>query len=115
MAESHVDFLSISKQIQGSNMQMQSGDLLQKDTAFSVETGNFLTTADDVANLVVGINQQQPVYLKQMAQVEEGPETSNQYVLFGYGKADTVKSKCIQIKLSCHYVKLLPKRKVRMR
>ena len=92
MAENHVDFLSISKQIQGSNMQMQSGNLLQNDTAFSVETGNFLSTTDDVANLVVGINQQQPVYLKQIAKVEDGPEIANQYVLFGYGKADTAKA-----------------------
>ena len=92
MAENHVDFLSISKQIQGSNVQMQSGNLLQNDTAYSVQTGNFLTTADDVANLVIGINQQQPVYLKQVATIEDGPETSNQYVLFGYGNADTAKS-----------------------
>ena len=49
MAENHIDFLSVSKQIQSSNMQMQSGSLLQRDTAFSVETGNFLTNADDVA------------------------------------------------------------------
>lgn len=93
MAENHVDFLSISKQIQSSNSQMQSGKLYQQDTAFSVETGNFLSTSDDVANLVVGINQEQPVYLKQIAQVEEGPETPNQYVLFGYGSADTSASK----------------------
>lgn len=92
MAQSHIDFLSISKQIQGSNAQMQSGNLLQQDTSFSVETGNFLATADDVSNLVVGINQQQPVYLKQVATVEDGPETPDQYVLFGYGKADTSKS-----------------------
>ncbi len=92
MAESKLDFLSVSKQIQGSNMQMPGGNLLQNDTAFSVETGNFLTTADDVANLVVGTNQQQPVYLKQIATVEDGPETPNQYVLFGYGRADTSKA-----------------------
>ena len=92
MAENHVDFLSISKQIQGSNSQMQSGTLLQQDTAFSVETGNFLTSVEDVANLVVGINQQQPVYLRQVAKVEDAPETANQYALFGYGKADTSKS-----------------------
>ena len=91
MAENHLDFLSVSKQLQGSNTQMHSGTLLQQDTAFSVETGNFLTTADDVANLVVGINQQQPVYLKQIAKVEDAPETANQYALFGYGKADTSK------------------------
>src|SRR5665213_52218 len=52
MAENHVDFLSISKQIQGSNIQMQSGDILQQDTSFAVETGNFLTSSDDVGNLV---------------------------------------------------------------
>ncbi len=89
MAENKVDFLSINKQIQGSNAQMNSGNLLQQDTVFSVVTGNFLNNAEDVANLVIGVNQQQPVYLKQIATVEEGPETSNQYVLFGYGKADT--------------------------
>lgn len=93
LAENHVDFLSMSKLIQGSNMQMQHGNLLQMDTAFSVETGNFLHTADDVANLVIGMNQQQPVYLKQVAKIEDGPETSNQYVLFGYGKASAASAK----------------------
>ncbi|MBB3054680.1 efflux RND transporter permease subunit [Mucilaginibacter gotjawali] len=93
MAENHVDFLSVSKMIQGGNMQLQGGELLQRDTAFSVETGNFLATVDDVANLIVGTNQQQPVYLKQIAKVEEGPESPNQYVLFGYGKADATHAK----------------------
>ena len=93
MAENHVDFLSVSKMIQGGNMQLQGGELLQRDTAFSVETGNFLATADDVANLIVGTNQQQPVYLKQIAKVEEGAESPNQYVLFGYGKADAANVK----------------------
>ncbi|RFM29408.1 efflux RND transporter permease subunit [Chitinophaga silvisoli] len=88
MAEYHVDFLSLSKQIQGSNIQLPGGILLQKDTAFSVETGNFLTSSDDVGNLVIGINNQQPVYLRQVAAVTEGAETPKQYVLFGYGKAD---------------------------
>ena len=96
MAENHIDFLAISKQVQASNIQMPSGNILQNDEVFAVQTGNFLSTADDVANLVVGINQQQPVYLKTVARVEEGPETSNQYVLFGYGQAEkenTVKYK----------------------
>ncbi len=88
MAENHIDFLSLSKQIQGSNMQLPGGNLLQKDTAFSVTTGNFLNSSEDVANLVVGVNQQQPVYLKQIAKVEEGAESPSQYVLFGYGKAN---------------------------
>jgi len=91
MAENHLDFLSLHKQIAISNSQSQSGNLLRQDTSFSVETGNFLTSAEDVANLVIGAHQNQPLYLNQVAKVEAGPEVSNQYVLFGYGAADPVK------------------------
>ena len=66
---------------------MNSGNLLQADTAFTVETGNFLSSADDVANLIVGSNGNQPVYLRQIAKVEDGAETPRQYVTFGYGAA----------------------------
>jgi len=91
MTQNHVDFLSISKQMQGGNVQMLSGTLIKQDTAFSIETGNFLSTADEVANLIVGSNEQKPVYLKQIATIEDGPETPVQYVLFGKGKEDKSK------------------------
>ena len=96
MKETHIDFLAVARQIQGSNVQMPAGNLLQRDSVISVFTGNFLASAEDVGDLVVGVNQQQPVYLRQVARVEEGPETPNQYVLSGYGKADTVMAeKCL--------------------
>lgn len=93
MAGNRVDFLSVSKQMQGSNLQLQAGNMLKEDTAFAIQTGNFLSTAEEVGNLVVGVNQQQPVYLRQIATVEDGPQTSSQYVYFGYGKADTLQNK----------------------
>jgi multidrug efflux pump subunit AcrB len=88
MAENHLDFLSVGKYLQANNAQLFSGTLLKSDSGFAVQTGNFLNTADDVANLVIGTHTSQPVYLKQVAQVSEVPEVPNQYVLFGYGKAD---------------------------
>ena len=91
MTQNHVDFLSVTRPMQGSNMQLLSGSLIKQDTVFSVETGNFLSTSDEVANLIVGSNQQKPVYLKQIATIEDGPETPSQYVLFGKGKEDTTK------------------------
>lgn len=93
MAESGVDFLSISGQIQASNGQLVSGSLVKENSLFVVETGSFLATADDVADLIIGVNQQQPVYLKQVAHVEDAPETASQYVFFGYGKSNTSKIK----------------------
>lgn len=86
MAQSHVDFLSISKQIQGSNAQLSAGNLISRDTAFSVDAGNFLSTAEEVGNLIVGSNNGQPVFLKQVASVEEGAENPSQYVFYGYGQ-----------------------------
>ena len=73
---------------QAYNAQLFSGTLLKNDSGFAVQTGNFLNTVDDVANLIIGTNTGQPVYLRQVAHVSEGPETPNQYVFFGYGKAD---------------------------
>lgn len=88
MAQSHVDFLSIAKQIQANDAQLQSGHLVRTDTAFSVDTGIFLKDSEEVGNLIVGVNQGQPVYLKQVASVEEGAERPSQYVFFGYGRHD---------------------------
>ena len=88
MASNHVDFLTINKSIRGSNAQLVSGNLLKNDTAFSVETGNFLTNADEVANLVIGVNGQLPVYLRQVAQVEDGPASAKEYVSFGYAMGE---------------------------
>lgn len=89
MAEKHIDFNSIIYPIQGNNVQSTSGTLLHKDSALTVETGNFLRNTTDVENLVVGINQQQPVFLKDIASVKDGPQTPDQYVYHGYGKADS--------------------------
>jgi multidrug efflux pump subunit AcrB len=89
MAGNHVDFIGISKQVQAANAELFSGGLFKQDTVFAVQTGNFLHSSEDVANLIVGTNQQMPVYLKQVASVTDGPETPSQYVYFGYGKVDT--------------------------
>lgn len=82
-----VDLSSLQQQIQAQNVQMPAGELLMQDTSFVVKTGSFLQSADDLENLVVGINGQQPVFLKQVARVKEAYETPRQYVSFGYGKA----------------------------
>lgn len=89
MAANRVDFLSIAKSIGGANAQAQSGNFYKNDSSFSVLTGNFLSSAEEVSSLVIGMNGGTPVYLKQVATVTESPATSNQYVFYGYGNADT--------------------------
>ncbi len=88
MALNGVDLLGISKFIQAGNSQSDAGVITRNDSAISIQTGNFLNTADDIAKLVVGMRNGQPVYLRQVAKVEEAPSEASQYVFFGYGKAD---------------------------
>lgn len=88
MAENKVDALSIMQMIQANNGSAQSGNFVQNDTEYLVTTGQFLTTSEDVENLVIGVNQNRPVYLKQVASIQDGPQTPKNYVSFGYGKAN---------------------------
>ncbi|RED47391.1 efflux RND transporter permease subunit [Seonamhaeicola aphaedonensis] len=87
LAASGLDFLSVSKMIQTNNQQLSSGKFNRADTEFLVTTGRFLETIEDVENLVVGIQQNQPIYLKQVANIINGPELPKSYVSLGFGQA----------------------------
>jgi multidrug efflux pump subunit AcrB len=88
MAENGVDALGIMEMIQANNGSSQSGSFVNNDQEYLVTTGKFLSSAEDVESLVVGVNKNMPVYLKQVATVEDGPSTARSYVSFGYGKAN---------------------------
>src|SRR5690554_5494256 len=88
MAESNVDGLSIMQMIQGNNGSSQSGSFNVGDTEFLLTTGEFISTAEDLEGLVIGTSQSMPVYLKQVAAIEDGPSTPKNYVSFGYGNSN---------------------------
>ncbi|NNK27108.1 MAG: efflux RND transporter permease subunit, partial [Flavobacteriaceae bacterium] len=87
LASSGLDFLSVSEMIKANNQQLSSGKFNKGDNEFLVSTGKFLETASDVENLVVGVQQNQPIYLKQIATIIDGPEIPNNYVSLGFGQA----------------------------
>lgn len=93
LAENGLDALSIMQMVQANNGSAQSGSFVQNDTEYLVTTGQFLKTQEDVENLVVGVHKNFPVYLKQVATIEDGPQTPQNYVSFGYGKSHEVFSK----------------------
>jgi multidrug efflux pump subunit AcrB len=109
MAENGVDALGIMQMIQANNGSSQSGSFVQNDKEYLVTTGQFLSNAEDVENLVVGVNKNMPVYLKQVAKVQDGPSTVTSYVSFGYGKANekfkTAKSEYPAVTISIGKVK----------
>jgi multidrug efflux pump subunit AcrB len=85
VAAYQLDPPSIAKQLRAANQQTDAGTFERQDTSYLVETGGFLTSAEAVRNLVVGVHQGSPVYLKQVASVTDGPAEPDKYVSFGYG------------------------------
>lgn len=86
LSSSGFGFLGVAEMINASNQQMTSGSFDKDDTEFLVTTGNFLETSADVENLIVGVQQNQPVYLNQVANIFNGPELPVSYVSHGFGK-----------------------------
>ncbi|MDX1773522.1 efflux RND transporter permease subunit [Oceanihabitans sediminis] len=104
LAASGLDFLSVSEMIKANNSQLSAGSFDKSDTEFLVNTGTFLESVTDVENLVVGVQQNQPIYLKQVAKIIDGPEVPQNYVSLGFGagseKASDYKSEYPAVTIS---------------
>jgi multidrug efflux pump subunit AcrB len=48
--------------IQANNSSSPSASFVNQDEEYLITTGKFLTSADDVENLVVGLNKNRPVF-----------------------------------------------------
>lgn len=64
---------------------MPSGDLTVKNEAIYVEAGRFLTSADDVGNLIVAVHDGRPVYLRNVADIKDGPDEHRTYTRIAFG------------------------------
>jgi len=71
------------------NTTQPAGAFEELDREVLVETGAFLETVDEVRNLVVGVHGGKPVYLRDVAELRDGPEEATDYVLFAFGPATT--------------------------
>jgi multidrug efflux pump subunit AcrB len=80
---------TITPVIEQSNRQLQSGSFSAGNREFLLETGGFLGNAEEVSSVVIGVFNNRPVYLRDVAKIEDGPEEPADYVMFGLGDAAT--------------------------
>jgi multidrug efflux pump subunit AcrB len=78
---------ALAGMLRQANRRLPSGSIVAGNREFLVETGGFLRTAEDVGQVVAGVAGGRPVYLRDVAQVLDGPEEPADYVLFGLGAA----------------------------
>jgi len=69
------------------NVSLPAGMLTQDNREVLVRTGLYFDSVEDVANIVVGVVEGRPVYLRDVAEVALGPDEPRRYVWFGAGQA----------------------------
>jgi multidrug efflux pump subunit AcrB len=81
--------------LEQANRQLRAGSFSSENREFLVETGGFLRTGEDVGGVVVGAADGRPVYLRDVARIEDGPEEAADYVFSGPGPAGRGKGEAV--------------------
>ena len=76
---------ALHQSLAAANTVAHAGSIVAHDSETPVTSGSFLATADDVAELVVGVRDGKPIYLDDVADVVAGPDQPESYVRFGTG------------------------------
>lgn len=79
--------LDVERAVQASNMLAPAGDLQQRDENIPVRAGSVVRDATDLGHLVVGVSAGSPVFLREVARIEDGPSERSTYVRHGWGPA----------------------------
>jgi multidrug efflux pump subunit AcrB len=73
------------------NREADAGVLTDANQTIAVRLSGFFRSTDELAALVVGVHNDTPVYLRDVAQITDGPEEPRDYVFFAPGPAAAAK------------------------
>jgi len=77
----------VAEAVRTANSERQAGGVESGNTRFTVTTGSFLKTLEDVSSLIVGTHNNVPVYVHDIARITQGPGDASQMVTFYTGPA----------------------------
>ncbi len=78
---------ALMHQLEAANRRAQAGSFAQENREVRVEAGYLLQSVEELEKVVVAVHQSRPVYLRDVARLEDGPAEPETYVLFGTGGA----------------------------
>jgi len=79
--------LQVAQALQASDVNLRAGQFEQHNEEFVVEAGAFLRDAHDLRNLVINVAGGQPIYLRDVAEITDGPAEVDSYTWIGFGPA----------------------------
>ncbi len=82
-----LDLGDIRQAFKSNNTTTPSGMMVTDDQEIQVQTGTFLSTPEEVKNLIIGVHESKPVFLSDVAEIRFGPDQAERYVWLGTGLA----------------------------
>ncbi|MDH4234350.1 MAG: efflux RND transporter permease subunit, partial [Gallionella sp.] len=73
--------------LRSANVSQNAGNLVRDNREVLVQAGSFLSNASEVKQLVVGVSNGKPVFLRDIAEVQDGADQPGSYVWLGTGPA----------------------------
>jgi multidrug efflux pump subunit AcrB len=85
LAAHGIDITDLRRALQASNRIRDDIGIVADNTEVLVQAGTFLTNPEEIGALVVGLHGGRPVYLRDVAGIERGPQVPDSYVWMGMG------------------------------
>ncbi|CAG0988364.1 Toluene efflux pump membrane transporter TtgB [Phycisphaerales bacterium] len=80
-----LSMLEIGRAVRASSMSLPAGETQRGDASVDVRAGSVVRDAADLGGLVVGVSQGRPVFLREVARIEDGPGERAAFVRHGWG------------------------------
>jgi multidrug efflux pump subunit AcrB len=87
LAGFNIDLDQIRHGIIAANQSRNAGQLVRDNREITLQSGTFLSEASEIRDLVVGLSDGVPVFLRDIATIETSPTQADQLVWFGTGPA----------------------------
>ena len=87
LAGRNLSLLDIQRALRGADVTLPAGEFFHLDQQIVVDAGVVLSSPQEVADLVVAVTDDYPIYLRDVADVEVGPAEVQTYTQIGFGPA----------------------------
>ncbi|WP_137939553.1 efflux RND transporter permease subunit [Chitinivorax sp. B] len=77
----------LRQSLQSANLGLPIGELLGNQTTIALEAGQFFDHVNELADLIVGVKDLRPIFLRDVATLHDGPPPATRYVWHGIAGA----------------------------
>ena len=83
----HIAIDDLRRALVSNNFSYEAGSVVRNNNEIPVQAGMFYSNINEIADLIVGVSDNAPVYLRDVAEIRYGPDQPEQYVWIGMGPA----------------------------